>query len=181
LNRPVREACPDQEVAISLHAAGALEAEESDRLMAHVQGCAACREVLAASARALGLARLPPLSEPERHALSGLPGRVLGELRLRAGRRRMVFRASTITAAAAAVLLAFASPVILRKGPPNAAGTANPTTEAPRQEQLAENDWQEPDLDDLWDASDVLDIDSTESRTSTLDAAVNSYDTSVGD
>lgn len=182
MKSPVREACPEEEVAISLHAAGALEADEVAKLMAHLQGCAPCRSVLASSARALGLARLPPVSESERRALSDLPDRVLGDLRGRIGRRRLVFRVSTLAAAAAAILVALASPVLLRKPLDKTVAVTQPMAAAETRplEVVAQNDWQ-PDLDELWNASDALDVDSTEAQGSMDEAVVGSYDASLGD
>jgi hypothetical protein len=180
---PAAVPCAEHEIAISLHAAGALDAEEAARLEAHVQGCAACRAVLDASVRALGLARLPPVSEPERRALAGLPASLVSELRERSRRRALGARVAVIAGVAAALVLAVASPALLRKSPGRLALDEERAWQTHIERRLREEQrasWNEPDLDALWEASDVFDLEPSRGRATFVDAALSSYDAGVG-
>jgi len=175
--------CAEHEIAIDLHAAGALDADEAARLEAHVQGCAACRAVLDASTRALGLARLPPVTEPERRALSGLPVAVLAALRGQERRRTLGVRVAVLSAVAAALVLALASPALLRKSPGQLALDEERAWQALVERQLREEEraWRQPDFDALWEASDVFDLGPSRGNATFVDAALSSYDAGVGD
>jgi len=183
VNRPAMpQACAEHEVAISLHAAGALEADEAARLEAHIQGCASCRAVLAASARALGLARLPPVNELERRAVGDLAGRTLRELRSRERRFVVSWRIAGVAAVAAVLVASLVSPAWLRKSQERiAVEQARQWAEVQAHQAAAEAArWQEPDLDELWDATSVLDLEPRRARATYVDAALVSYDAGVG-
>jgi hypothetical protein len=177
------QACAEHEVAISLHAAGALEADEAAGLEAHIQGCAACRAVLDASARALGLARLGPVTEPERRALSDLAARTLRDLRAREHRWMVSWRVGAVAAVAALLVASLASPIWLRKSQARiAADQARQWAEVQaHQAEVEAARWRQPDLDELWDATDVLDLEPRRARATYVDAALVSYDAGVGD
>ena len=144
-------ACHDLEVERSLHAAGALAPDEAARVVAHLDGCAACRAEVALSAEALALAALPPPSAEERGALDELPRRNLEELR-RTERRRGVAKrlaaAVAVAAAAAAVVLA---PAALRRAP------------AVPGEATVVASWEGPDLDALWEDAGIVELDASTS------------------
>jgi len=178
----IPQACAEHEVALSLHAAGALEADEAARLEAHIQGCASCRAVLAASARALGLARLPPVTEPERRAIGDIAGRTLRELRSRERRFLVSWRIAAVGAVAAVLVASLASPVWLRKSQERiAAEQARQWAEVQARQAAQESArWTEPDLDELWDATSVLDLEPRRARATFQDAALVSYDAGVG-
>jgi hypothetical protein len=183
VNQNAQVPCAEHEIAISLHAAGALEADEAARLEAHVQGCAPCREALAASARALGLARLPPVTEPERRALAALPAAVISELRRQDRRRALGVRVAVLGGVAAALVLAVASPVLLRKSPGQVALEQERAWQAYQERRLREIQragWQAPDVDALWEASDVFDLEPGRGSATFVDAALSSYDAGVG-
>jgi len=179
-------ACAEHEVSLSLLAAGALDGDEAARLEAHVQGCAACRAVLAGSRRALGLAALPPVTDGERRVLTGLAGRVRGELGRRDRRRTALSRFAILAGVAAALLAAVASPVLLQKSAARRA-QERAAIEA-RVEELqaleaarARVRWEPPDMDELYRASgEVLEYEPTRARGTFVDAALSSYDAGVG-
>jgi hypothetical protein len=179
-------ACAEHEVALSLLAAGALDGDEAARLEAHVQGCAPCRAVLADGRRALGLATLPPVTEAERRVLTGLAGRVRGELGRRDRRRTALSRVAILAGVAAALLAAVASPVLLQKSASRRAQERAAIEERLQELQAMEDArararWEPPDLDELYQASgDVLDGERTRARGTFVDAALSSYDAGVG-
>lgn len=112
-------ACADVELLLSLRASGpgALDAEESARVDAHLAACAACRAEADATAATLSAARLPPPSDADRRALGGLSTSLLEELRRRE-RRRGFLRPFLAGAAVAAAVAAFlVAPALLRKAP----------------------------------------------------------------
>jgi hypothetical protein len=113
----------------SLLAAGALDEGERPAALAHLDGCAACRERLEATRRALGvLAEDPVLSEEPRLALPALVARV--QSRLDESARPSLRWAVPLAAAAAAVFLLIwlRAPGTLPPGPPaSPAGAMDPT------------------------------------------------------
>jgi hypothetical protein len=139
--------CRENEALLSLRAADALDTSETARLDAHLAGCAGCRAGLEAYAAALSLARLPPVSDAERSVASGLAGPVLAEHDRRSRRRRMGGRLLVSLSAVAAVAAVAFVPTWLR------------TARAPVEQAtvVAEAGWQEPDLDEIWDTTDVID------------------------
>ncbi|HSN92379.1 MAG TPA: zf-HC2 domain-containing protein [Anaeromyxobacteraceae bacterium] len=139
--------CREWDALLPLHAEGVLDPAEAARLDAHLSGCAGCRAGLEAYAGALSLARLPPLSEAERAAASGLAGSVLAAHGRSERRRRFARRGLLGLSAAAAVAAAAVAPSLLRPSP---APPSDPTL-------VADAGWQEPDLDEIWDATDVID------------------------
>ena len=152
--------CRDLEVLVSLRASGgpdALDAAEAARLDAHLAGCAACRAELDASARALSLARLPPLFETERRAMRDFPARVLGKLHEKDRRRSRVRRALVVAAGiavAAGLGVVVVAPALFEKKP----GVPVQFAESQQEES-----WQVPDMDTLWSDADVVDLDASAS------------------
>lgn len=150
--------CNELDLLLSLRAAGALEPAEAATVDAHLAGCARCRAEADALARVLDLARLPPPSEAERRAAADLPARTVAALRRDRGRqvdlrRSRWFQVTAAVAVAAAVLLAFLAPALLGRSPslpPGDAGAGVP---------VAAQSWEAPDLDTLWEETEVLDLD----------------------
>lgn len=141
--------CEEYEVLVSLRAAGALEPADAARLDAHLERCPACRAEAAAAAEALALAALPPPSEAERRALRDLPASTLDALH-RAERRHGLGRRVLAGVAVAAAVVAFVlAPRALREQRPV----------APASEMTAT--WEEPDLDALWDAAELVDLEAS--------------------
>ncbi|MCP3060482.1 zf-HC2 domain-containing protein [Myxococcus sp. K38C18041901] len=70
-------ACPDMEARLDLHAAGALEPEETVPLLQHVESCAGCREALAQSMEVLSMVALPAPTAAEKAARDTVPQRAL--------------------------------------------------------------------------------------------------------
>jgi len=143
--------CRDLELLLSLQASGpgALAPDEALRLEAHLQGCAACRAESEAMAGVLAAAKLPPPSADEQaRALRDLPGSLLETLHRRERRRGLARRALAGIAVAAAATLFVLAPAILQKDPAPAPAPAVAAAEAV---------WQEPDLDAIWEDTQVLD------------------------
>jgi anti-sigma factor RsiW len=130
-------ACTEFEPLVSLHATGALDAEDVRRLEQHLIGCERCRANLVDTQAAFDLARLPPVSQVERRAFATLPSTALTELR----RERVgtpiwrAFAAGFAAAAAIAVMIAAPTQV-----PPPFRAPGAITEHAA---------WQEPDPDEL--------------------------------
>jgi anti-sigma factor RsiW len=140
------KACPEYDVRLSLHAAGALAPAEAEAVSAHLAACSACREEAFADAAVLAAVRLPPVTAAEREALRELPARTVGAFRaLERGRVRTRRALVGGFAAVAAALLA----VVLTTSTPTSTPTATATPT-----------WQTPDLDGLWDDTDVLALDA---------------------
>jgi predicted anti-sigma-YlaC factor YlaD len=140
--------CRDYDVLLSLRAAGALDGDEAARLDAHLPGCAACRAGLDGYAGALALARLPAVSETERAAASGLAVAVVAESARRVRRRHRLGGLLFTGLSAAAVIAAVVVGPSLLRGPA-------PPAEDPA--LLADAGWQEPDLDEIWETTNVID------------------------
>jgi anti-sigma factor RsiW len=144
-------ACKDLQVELSLHAAGALAPDEAARVLAHLDGCAACRAEAAASAEVLALAALPPPAVEERRALDDLPRSTLDAIRRAERRRGFAKRLAAgiaVAAAAAAVVLA---PAALRREP------------VLPEEAAVVVAWDGPDLDLLWEDAGVVDLEASAS------------------
>jgi anti-sigma factor RsiW len=144
-------ACKDREVELSLHAAGALAPDEAAGVLAHLDGCAACRAEVAASAEALALAALPPPTQEERSALDDLPERALDALRRSERRRGVARRLATALAAAAAAAAVFLAPAALRRAP------------IVPEEAVVVAAWEGPDLDLLWEDAGIVDLEASAS------------------
>lgn len=139
--------CRDYEVLISLRAADALDARERARVEGHLAGCEACRAAADHTAAALSLARLPPASDAERRVFRELPVRTLAALRVSGDRRSLWREVAVVTAVAAAALLVVLAPALLRRE----AG-------APFADEVT---WEVPDLDAIWDDTEVLDLEGS--------------------
>lgn len=108
------EACRDWRGDLGVEALGRLEEPERTALLAHLDGCADCRAVLAelsAVAGALDLADASRVAEGEpAHPSQELGDRILGRLQwerlVRRRRRRTRALAATVVGAAAAVVVA---------------------------------------------------------------------------
>lgn len=87
--------------------------EPSVEARAHLETCATCRE----TARVLGLATLPPLSDAERLMLGGLSATLQREARPTARREGLVRRVASL-ALAAGIGALVASAAVLRLTPP---------------------------------------------------------------
>lgn len=143
--------CRDHEILLSLRAAGALDAAESARVEAHLAGCAPCRAEADDLVATLELVRLPPVSEAERRAYGGLPGRTLAAAR-RSTRIRSIGKRFAVAAAAAAAAAAVAlGPAVIRHRAGAPAGQAEQTAAA----------WEQPDLDVIWNDTSVIDLGSS--------------------
>lgn len=138
--------CRDYEVLLSLRAADALDARETARVEGHLARCDACRAAADHAAAALSLARLPPVSETERRVFRELPVRTLAALRVAGDRRSLWKEVAVVTAVAAAALLVVLAPALLRRA------------EAPPADEVT---WQVPDLDGIWDDTEVLDLEAS--------------------
>jgi anti-sigma factor RsiW len=141
----VNPSCHALQPLLSLRAVGALAPDEAATVEAHLTGCPACRAEAERDAEVLGLAALPPISEPERAALSDLPARTLGALRRRAARRARVRAVLAGVLVAAAVLMAIAAPFL--RGPAGSRKAPEP--------------WSTPDVVALWNDSAVVDTAAT--------------------
>lgn len=139
--------CRDFEVLISLRAADALDAKEAVRVEGHLARCEECRAAADHTAAALSLARLPPVSDAERRAYRDLPVRTLAALRIAGDRRSLWKEVAVVSAVAAAALFVVLAPALVRR-----AGEA-PTAEEPS--------WQGPDLEAIWDDTEVLDLEGS--------------------
>ena len=172
-------ACGEYDVLLSLHAANALRGEERARVEAHLASCETCREEVEASTEVLRLARLPSPGPAERRVFADLPERSVAAVRQGERRRGVVRRIALAMGAVAALSLVPLLPFVKgdrRPGvtePPRAevalevahetpAPSALPAQASP---QLAEASpeiaveaatWEEPDPDELWEDSSVL-------------------------
>jgi len=133
-------------------AAGELAGADDARLEAHLATCAACRAEGEALATVLAMATLPPPTEAERAALTGLAEAVRLEQR-RAGFRGWAparYAAALLAVAAAAVFLV--APAYTRRAP-RVSPAEVAATEA--------SGWEAPDADELWAASDLASDDGS--------------------
>ncbi|HET7826322.1 MAG TPA: zf-HC2 domain-containing protein [Anaeromyxobacter sp.] len=138
--------CRENELALSLRAAGALDGDDAARLEAHLVLCPACRAEADAVQAALGLAKLPPVSESERRVFDGLADRTRTALRRSSRVRWMAKRAAAAVLTAAAAAAIVLAPAVLRRDARAPAG--------------AQETWQ-PDLDTLWSDASVVDLDGS--------------------
>jgi anti-sigma factor RsiW len=159
-------ACKDFELLLTLHATGALEPAEAARVEAHLASCAACRAEAAADRDVLAAAALPPPTDAERRAVAGVPARALAALH-RSDRRRAGWKRLAVAAAVAAALLAgVLAPAVLRRSA-DVRAPAGATAAA----------WQLPDLDSVWEDTDILDLEgATASSSGESDAALAAID-----
>ena len=139
--------CRDFDALLALRAADALDPADTASLDQHLAGCAGCRAGLDAYAGALSLAKLPPVSDAERAVSSGLASAVLAEQGRRERRHKMGGRLLVALSAAAAVAALTVGPSLLRTAPAPASDAT----------LVADAGWQEPDLDEIWDTTDVID------------------------
>jgi hypothetical protein len=164
--------CLEIQPLLSLRAVHALDAEEQRRVEAHLASCASCRAEAAADEEALSLARLPPVSEGERHALRDLAAETLDELQRRDTGRFGRKRLAAALAAAAALVIAVLAPAVLRRTP----------TIPPAPQQVAE--WEQPDLDTLWSDAGLVDVDGSVYAVASADvsdAALAAMDVTEGE
>jgi len=172
-------ACREYDVLLSLHATNALRGEERARGEAHLASCEACREEVEADAEVLRLARLPAPGPSERRVLANLPERTIEALRHGDRRRTVVRRVALAMGAVAALSLVPLWPLVMqerRSGVaelPETAVTLEVAHEASLPSIEAAGDapqlaaaspsvpveaatWEEPDPDELWENSSVL-------------------------
>lgn len=109
-------ACRDYDELLTLHAAGALEADEEARVRAHLASCAGCREEAASTAAVLGRLELPAPTPREEAVAELLPRRALAGWRREQVRKaaRMQWVGSLL--AAAAVVMLVLVPSLQRRG-----------------------------------------------------------------
>jgi anti-sigma factor RsiW len=138
------KACRQNEILLSLRAAGALDDEEAARLEGHLVLCSACRAEAEELSAAIDLARLPPPSEAERRTFGDVGERTLAALRRSARVRSIAKRTIVTLAAAAAAALVLLAPAVIRRGSPPDGG-------APA--------WQLPDMETIWSDASALDVD----------------------
>lgn len=166
--------CRELEVALSLRAAGALDADETARLEAHLAACPACRAEAERTAELLDLARLPPPTLAEHRVISDLSTSVAAGMkpevapaRADSGLRSARRLAAGILVASGIAAVAIVPLVFRQRRPPPAATAAVETASAPASAPVAEakqggeveqpeSGWQEPDLDTLWQDSAVV-------------------------
>ncbi len=173
-------ACSHYDGLLSLHAANALRGDERARVEAHLASCETCREEVEASAEVLRLARLPSPGPAERRVFADLPERAVAAVRQGERRRGVVRRLALAMGAVAAVSLVPLWPLVTQERrtgvtelPPAqvrlevAHETPVPAAALPAQAspQLAgaspaiaveAASWEEPDPDELWEHSSVL-------------------------
>lgn len=136
--------CRENELLLSLRAAGALDPDEAARLEGHLVLCPSCRAEANDLAAALDLVKLPPPSEAERRVHADLADRTLAELRRTARVRSIAKRIAAGLAAVAAAAAVVLAPAVLHRDArgPAGAGAA----------------WQQPDLDEIWSDASVVDL-----------------------
>lgn len=139
--------CRDFEVLISLRAVDALDAKEKARVEGHLAQCESCQAAADHTAAAISLARLPPLSDAERRTFRDLPVRTLAALRIAGDRRSLWKEVAIVTAVAAAALFVVLAPALIRRQEPPLV--------------VDELTWQVPDLDGIWEDTEVLDLDAS--------------------
>jgi len=125
--------CGQFDPLIAERAAGDLAPDDDARLDAHLAGCERCRAELAAYQQALGLARLPAVTEAERQPLSHLATRVRADVE-RPALGKVLGRLLGLAAVAAAIVVVIANRLVLP-------GAEQRATD---QAAIAAN-WQEPD------------------------------------
>jgi predicted anti-sigma-YlaC factor YlaD len=153
-------ACAEYLPLLSDQAAGEGSPADQARLADHLQGCAACRAEAEALAAVLSLAALPPPSEAERAALTGLAESVRMEQRRTALRLRPPLRYAAALLAVAAAVAFLLAPAFTRRGP----------TAPPLELAVAESaDWVAPDADELWTASELAADDGSTAALSGAD------------
>jgi predicted anti-sigma-YlaC factor YlaD len=158
--------CRENELFLSLRAAGALEPDDAARLEAHLVVCPACRAEADALAAALGLAALPPPSESERRVFAGLSDGTRAALRRSSRVRSLAKRAAAVLLTAAAAAAVVLAPAVVRRGPGAPA--------------VAQSAWQGPDLDTLWSDASVLDLDASSASDGTAALADDGQDADEG-
>ena len=144
---------------LSDHVAGELSSSDDARLAAHLAGCAACRAEGEALAEVLSMARLPLPTDAERGALAGLAESVRLEQRRAQLRRRAPIRYAAALLAVAAAAAFLVAPAFTRRAPRIAPGDV-----AAAQVQ----DWEAPDTDDFWAASE---LDADDGSTAAMSGA----------
>lgn len=105
-------ACPEYDELLTLHAAGALEAEAEARVRAHLESCAGCRAEAASTQALLGRLAPPALSTREEALLEALPRRTVAAWRREQVRSaaRMQWTGAMLAAAAAVLVVMAPSP-----------------------------------------------------------------------
>jgi predicted anti-sigma-YlaC factor YlaD len=139
--------CAEYLPLLSDHAAGELAPADAARLAAHLAGCGGCRAEAEALAAVLSMASLPPPTELERSALTGLAESIRLEQRRAGLRLRAPLRYAAALLAVAAAAAFLVAPTLARRAPRPAAVEVAATTQAEA--------WEAPDADELWSASDL--------------------------
>lgn len=139
--------CAEYLPLLSDRAAGELAPAEAARLAAHLADCGACRAEGEALAAVLSMATLPPPTERERSALTGLAESIRLEQRRAGLRLRAPLRYAAALLAVAAAAAFLVAPTVARRAPRPAAGEVAAATQAEA--------WEAPDADELWSDSDL--------------------------
>lgn len=152
-------ACPDYDEMLTLHAAGALEADEEARVLAHLEVCAGCRAEAASNLELLGRLAPPVPSVREEALVEALPRRTLSAWRREQVRKAARMQWVGALLAAAAVVMLVLVPSVRGAGPVRAgvpAPMATPaTTELPDETLRAFDAWAMGDpLSDVLGADD---------------------------
>jgi predicted anti-sigma-YlaC factor YlaD len=151
-------ACEDLDLLLPLHATGALEPADAARVDAHLAECPACRLELEGDREALSHLKLPPVTAAERRAITMGPRRALATYHDVQRRRALWRRVSVAFAAVAAVVVAVLTSMLL--------------TSEPEVPAVAEQ-WQAPDVDTVWEMTDMLELDGgTSPSADEVDAAL---------
>lgn len=171
-------ACRDHDELLTLHAAGALEADAEARVRAHLASCAGCREEAASTAAVLGRLELPALTAREEAVAEVLPRRVLAGWRREQVRKAARMQWVGALLAAAAVVMLVLTPSLQRRGSVVAERPASTLAPEPS-ESLDEV----LEAFDSWATSDPLAevIDATDVEASGLASAFDAAGLFAGD
>lgn len=155
-------ACPEYDELLTLHAAGALDAEAEARVRAHLESCAGCRAEAASTETVLGQLAPPAPSAREAALLEALPRRTLAVWRREQVRTaaRMQWTGALL-AAAAAVLVVLAPSLRHRPHVPATVPAAAPASAPVSDDTVAAFDaWATGDpLSDALASGDTDDAD----------------------
>lgn len=143
--------CRELSSLLSLRASGALPPADEARLAAHLEACQACRAESARLEELVSLLRLPGADPAEERGAAFLPVRTLAAARAARAPHRLGWAAAG-AAAALAVSLGVGAGLRASRPPPQ-----------PELATAETSAWQEPDLEELWEWSGPLALDSEDS------------------
>jgi predicted anti-sigma-YlaC factor YlaD len=165
-------ACPEYDELLTLHAAGALEADAQARVCSHLEACAGCRAEATSTLEVLGLLAPPAPTARELAVVESLPRRTLATWRREQVRKAARMQWVGALLAAAAVVMLVLVPSAKRRGPARtvtpvpvaAPATPEPTDEAleafdawatgdPLADALQEGALGDEDVDEEWNSN----------------------------